>query len=235
MHAEHLAKLSLNPSIVTVILAGGYSRRMGRDKALVLWRGEPMLQRVYAVARSLTPRSIILSAWNDRYADLELPGCEFWVDRHPGSGPLVALDQAFTALETSLSQENQTHSTRSANPTYPIPDWILLVACDLPSLDRDRVAQLCDRVAHCDDRTVAIVPRTDYGWEPLCALYRQTAQPRLQAFIQGGGRSFQHWFDQLAAIPGAIEAVAITAGDRAWLHNCNTPADLESGDTLPNP
>jgi molybdopterin-guanine dinucleotide biosynthesis protein A len=102
----------------------------------------------------------------------------------------------------------------------------------LPSLDRDRVAQLCDRVAHCDDRTVAIVPRTDRAWEPLCALYRRTAQPRLQEFIQAGGRSFQRWFEPLAAIPGAIETVAIAADDRAWLHNCNTPADLEPGDTI---
>ncbi|TAF51129.1 MAG: molybdenum cofactor guanylyltransferase [Oscillatoriales cyanobacterium] len=212
--------------MVTVILAGGYSRRMGRDKALAVWHGEPLLQRVYGVARSLTPRSIILSAWNDRYAHLELPGCEFWVDHSPGSGPLVALAQVFAACE---SRSQPIPSAPSGQQTHPIqqPAWVLLLACDLPSLNHDRVAQLCDRVTHCDDRTIAIVPRTDDTWEPLCALYRRTAQPQLEAFIHTGGRSFQRWLNQLAAVPQAIEAVAIAPDDRAWLHNCNTPADLE--------
>ncbi len=219
MKAEHLVTRPLYPTIATVILAGGYSRRMGRDKALVLWQGEPMLQRVYAVARSLTPRSIILSAWNDRYADLDLPSCEFLGDHHPGSGPVVALNQALQDVTIPPIQTPEMPET---------PEWILLLACDLPSLDRDRVAQLCDRVAHCNDRTVAIVPRTDRAWEPLCALYRRTAQSQLQEFIQAGGRSFQRWFELLAAVPGAIDTVAIATEDQAWLHNCNTPADLAS-------
>jgi molybdopterin-guanine dinucleotide biosynthesis protein A len=207
--------MPLYPLIATVILAGGYSRRMGRDKALVLWQGEPMVQRVYDVARSLTPRSIILSGWNDRYADLDLANCEFLHDQHPGSGPLLALAQALHDVTGSpISTPPQT------------PEWILLLACDLPSLDRDRVAQLCDRTAHSDDQTIAIVPRTDRAWEPLCALYRRTAQPRLQAFIQAGGRSFQRWLELLVLEPGTIDTVSIATDDRGWLHNCNSAADL---------
>jgi molybdopterin-guanine dinucleotide biosynthesis protein A len=230
---------------------------MGRDKALVLWDGIPMVQRVYTVARSLRQqapqtsqtsqpmRSIILSAWNDRYANLDLPGCEFLDDHQPGSGPLIALDQAMQALVSSRDRSvnsTQKKATQKAaknltkhptntgitpeNPQPQAPEWILLLACDLPSLDRDHLAQLCDRVTHCDRRTLAIVPGSDGAWEPLCALYRLTAQASLRQFIETGGRSFQHWFKQLATEDAAIDTVAIAAQDRAWLRNCNTPADL---------
>ncbi|MGD1903354.1 MAG: molybdenum cofactor guanylyltransferase [Geitlerinemataceae cyanobacterium] len=198
-------------SIATVILAGGRSRRMGRDKALVPWQGVPMLQRVYDATRSLTVRSFVMSAWNDRYRDaLELGGCEWLCDREPGAGPLVSLRQALDDLaERELG-------------------WVLLLACDLPSLDRARLVELCDRARACGEEKLAIVPQTERGWEPLCALYRLEARSSLADFVTMDGRSFQAWLDRRAAA-SEVEAVSVAPGDRGWLRNCNTPADLTDG------
>jgi len=201
-----------DPAIVAVILAGGHSRRMGRDKASLAWDGEPMLRRVYTAARTIAPHTFVMSAWNERYRDrddLDLSGCRWIGDPNPGAGPLVALCGAID----DLAARSVPH------------DWLLLLACDLPSLDRDRLADLCDRAASRPRSTLAIAPRTDRGWEPLCALYRPAARASLADFLAAGGRSFQAWLTKLAAIE-AIEAVEVAAADRAWLRNCNTPEDL---------
>lgn len=127
--------------IHVAVLAGGQSRRMGRDKALLQLGGQSLIERVLAAAHPLgCPRVIIGDP--TAYAHLGLP---VHPDRRPGLGPLGGL---YTALSTTAAP-------------------VLLLACDLPFLTPAFLRYLIDRRGPYQ----AIVPYTATGLQPLCALY----------------------------------------------------------------
>lgn len=90
-----------------ILLAGGKSRRMGRDKAQLPLGGPPMAAVVYARLAEVFPRILVVGR------EQALPGAESMPDRHPGRGPLEGLATGLEALEAPQ---------------------VLLVACDMPFL-----------------------------------------------------------------------------------------------------
>ncbi|WP_448603647.1 molybdenum cofactor guanylyltransferase [Thermoleptolyngbya sp.] len=189
-----------------IILAGGHSTRMGRDKALIEVEGTPLLQRIGAIAQSCANPVLIVTPWPERYAAL-LPDCQFVSEVPlPGEtephGPLVGFLQG---LERAAAR-------------HP-PEWTLLLACDLPRLQAAAVQQWATQLDTVQPGAIAYLPRDPQGWQPLCGFYRLSSLPLLRDFVQAGGRSFQHWLVQhpVAEIPGI---------DFAHLLNCNTPDDL---------
>ena len=189
----------------TLILAGGQSSRMGRDKALLLWQGSPMLARAIAVAKQCTRSTYIITPWPERYQEItsgSSDDCRWIAEMRAGQGPLVAFSQAVEILSS---------------------DWILLLACDLPQLNVTILHEWIDRAARVPDSMLAMVPHHEGKWEPLCALYRREIGPHLQDFIATGGDSFQQW---LAEIP--IYRLPVDEMVARMLHNCNCPENLEN-------
>jgi molybdenum cofactor guanylyltransferase len=186
--------------VAAVILAGGQSRRMGQDKALLAWQGQPMLQRVYRVATACTPDVSVYTPWPERYDQL-LPNAKFVVESPGGGGPLWALAQVWDQIPSQ---------------------WLWLLACDLPCLDLLTLQTWLSQLPQRPTTVLALVPQHAAGnWEPLCGFYRQAARPHLATFLAQGGRSFQGWLSQLPAHPLPIPAVLAP-----MFMNCNTPADL---------
>ena len=147
------------------VLAGGQSRRMGRDKALLPLGDQTLIERVIAAARPLAyPRVIVGDPAT--YAHLGLPVLP---DRRPGLGPLGG-------LHTALGQ--------TAAP-------VLLLACDLPFLTADFLGYLVNRRGPHQ----AVVPYTAAGLQPLCALYEPSCLAAIEAAIQAdqlGMRNLLH-------------------------------------------
>ncbi|MCS7050494.1 MAG: molybdenum cofactor guanylyltransferase, partial [Thermomicrobium sp.] len=98
-------------STSVAILAGGQSRRMGRDKALLDFHGEPLLGRVLRRVRPLTDDLFIVAS--DRPAYLQF-GVPVVPDRIPDAGPLGGI---YSAL---LSARHE---------------YCLVLSCDLPFVD----------------------------------------------------------------------------------------------------
>lgn len=188
------------PFLVALVLAGGKSSRMGRDKALILWHGQPMLQRVCRVAADCCQLVYILTPWPDRYQGQISGDYQWLMESNPGLGPLMALSQALAQIET---------------------EWILLLACDLPELDRGILQQWSEQLWDLSPDILAVVPQSGARWEPMCGFYRKKADRALKAFIQSGGRSFQGWFQQIP-----VQSLAVGQCESQMLRNCNTPEDL---------
>lgn len=134
-------------------------------------------------------------------------------------GPLVGFSQG-------LSHLMETHSLHRADP-----EWVLLLACDLPNIRADVIQQWCDWLYTCgknlseDSDALAFLPsHATKGWHPLCGFYRLQCLSSLQAFICQGGRSFQKWLADPAIEP-SIHALPVD--DPNVLFNCNTPRDLD--------
>ncbi len=139
--------------VAAVLLAGGNSLRMGRDKALLKLEGSPII-KVLSDRLRLVTDEVLLSA-NDpaAYAFLELPVIP---DIFSGCGPMAGLHAAMR---------------RTLRP------WILVLACDLPGVTESLLQQLIVRTADYD----AVVPCTSDGClHPLCAIYKQTCLPTVE-------------------------------------------------------
>ncbi|WP_346290881.1 molybdenum cofactor guanylyltransferase [Sphaerothrix gracilis] len=194
-------------SLAAIILAGGNSTRMGTDKALLQLDGQPLLQRIYQVAHSLSDPIYVVTPWGDRYRSVLPQECR-WVAETPvnaedpfpeiSHGPMVGFIQGLRQVEA---------------------DWVLLLACDLPNLQADILQQWAERLPQVPPGTVALLPHQPKGWEPLCGFYRRQSLPDLERFLATSGRSFQRWLSHQTVEP-------IEGWDRRLLFNCNTPADL---------
>lgn len=193
------------PALAALVLAGGKSSRMGKDKALIPWQGTPILKRVCQTAATCCQQVYILTAWSERYQDLLGEKYQYLKEFNPGQGPLVALAQGLAQI------------TRD----YSI-DWILLLACDLPQLETEILKTWSNQLSQLPPETLALVPRRREGWEPLCGFYRPAVRNSLQNFIEQGGRSFQVWLSNLPA-----QSIAVGEKEAKMLWNCNTPADLD--------
>ena len=140
--------------IHVAVLAGGQSRRMGRDKALLPLGDQTLIERVLAAARPLGYPCIIIGD-PTTYAHL---GLSVHPDRRPGLGPLGGLH---TALSTTAAP-------------------VLLLACDLPFITPEFLRYLVDRRGPHQ----AVVPYAATGLQPLCALYEPSCLTAVEAAIQ---------------------------------------------------
>ena len=192
--------------LVALVLAGGQSSRMGRDKALILWDGQPMLQRVCTAAEHCCQSVYILTSWPDRYQEKIAGDYQWLIESNPGKGPLIALSQGFEQIDA---------------------EWILLLACDLPQLNRNILQQWSEQLSNLSPEILALVPQSGERWEPMCGFYRQEAEKELKAFIQQGGRSFQGWLKQIS-----VRSIPVGDKEAAMLRNCNTPEDLPKAEGI---
>jgi molybdenum cofactor guanylyltransferase len=196
-------------SLNAIVLAGGLSSRMGQDKALIPVEGTPMLLRVCDVALGCAEQVYVVTPWAERYREL-LAGQD-WVERirlvaetgQAGQGPLLGFLQGLEALVSPQA-----------------PDWVLLLACDLPNLQPEILQQWMLKLPELPETVIAALPKSQDWWEPLCGFYRVQCQTSLRAFVEDNGKSFQGWLEQ--------ESVTVLPlADQAMLLNCNRPKDLQ--------
>lgn len=182
-----------------VILAGGQSRRMGFNKALIDVNGRPIISLLIDQVRQLTNRILISSNDSSSYRFLNFPVVP---DRFAGCGPLAGLHAAMRWNDCSL---------------------FIVLACDLPNLQAPLLRSLVSLAEGFD----AAIPRTKDGRaHPLCAVYQRTCLPSIEHALEGGSHKFIEIFlDNALAVRwiGPDEGVY----KAAELANINTPEDLQ--------
>lgn len=187
----------MNDFLSVIILAGGQSSRMGRDKALIEIEGIPLLRWVYNAAIHCSDLIYVITSWVDRYQNLLPSTVNFIAESSPRS-PIVALKEALEQISS---------------------EWVLLLACDLPKLDGSVLQDWTMQLEGIPKEVMALLPKHPKGWEPTCGFYRSTCLPTLAAYIEQGERSFQKFLETQV-----VEELEVS--DRQMLTNCNTPEDL---------
>lgn len=179
-----------------LVLAGGQSRRMGRDKALLDNRGRTQLDVAYTLLADVTRRTYV-SARRSQADDPVRSRYPLIVDRYEDLGPVAGI---LSAMET--------HSD---------VDW-LIVACDLPNLDPITLANLVEH-RDVDNPFVAYRSTHDGLPEPLCAIYRRGSGDVIRQFVADGivcpRKMLIH-----------SESLLLEQPNPAALDNVNTPDDL---------
>ena len=186
-----------------VIMAGGASQRLGRNKALERIGGKALIERVIDSLVPLTSEVLVVVARPEQAAALLLPS---WVravsDRYPGRGSLGGI---FSGLQAS------------AEP------WSLVVACDMPFLNRELLRHLIGESSNVD----AVVPCLGGQPEPLHALYSKACLAPMQRMLRAGQLKIAPLFEAVRV--RYVDEGAIDRIDPRHLSffNINTQADLE--------
>jgi molybdenum cofactor guanylyltransferase len=201
------------------ILAGGQSKRMGRDKALLGFRGQPLIEYAVAKLRSLGFSPRIAGSRSDlgKYAPVI-------VDNYPGLGPLAGIEAALIGSDTDLN---------------------LFLPVDLPLLPGEFIVWMIARA----DRTCALatIPHLQGRPQPLCAVYHRGLMPFARSALDAKDGKVMRAVEKAVQATKSkldifdIEAVSasikfspdrpgewpMTPAVHLWFQNLNTPADLE--------
>ena len=179
-----------------LVLAGGNSRRMQHDKALIDYHGEPQLLWTYRLLASLLPRVFVSvrSSQHDEPVRSELPQI---VDTREDAGPAAGI--------------------LAAQTLHPDVAW-LVVACDLPRLDEATLRHLLEARDPAREAT-AYVSSHDGLPEPLCALWEPASHARLLERVDAGRPC-----PRKALIQGDTQLLQPLAAFA--LDNINTPEEL---------
>jgi len=186
-------------NITAVLLAGGESRRMGRDKATLLFHGKPLWQIQLGLLRRLKPAEILVSARTDpswRPADVQ-----FVADDLPSRGPL-------SGIAASLAQVHTAH--------------LLALAMDMPFMSESYLHYLCDQI----EPGTGVVPTIDGRAEPLAAIYPREADNDFRTALAGTDFSVQSVVRRLVE-SGKLQEVRVKEHEMKLFLNLNELSDLE--------
>lgn len=158
--------------LTLAIQAGGESRRMGSDKALLPFLGRPLILRPLQRLAKLADEILITANQPENYRFL---GLTPFPDLLPGFGALGGL---FTALSVA---------------SHP---YVAVVACDMPFANLALFAAELDLLR--ESSADAVIPRSVAGTEPFHAVYRrETCLPRVRAALSSGLRRVDSWFSEV--------------------------------------
>ncbi len=192
-------------SHAAVLLAGGNSSRMGRDKAALLVNGEPLWKRQLAVLRATEPAEIFISGKGDGpYA-----GCcvEILADEIPGCGPLGGI---VTALRRCTSER------------------LLVLAVDMPAMTAEFLLTLLNESSRTGKGVVPSVAadgRRRADLEPLAAIYPRTAVAVADNCLRRGERKLETFIRRLEA-DGLVVVQSVASNEVRLFENWNAPENL---------
>ncbi len=193
--------------LTLVIQAGGESRRIGRDKALLPFLGQPLILRPLNRLARLAEEVLVTSNQPEQFRFLGLSPIP---DLLPGTGALGGL---YTALEAA---------------GYP---YVAVVACDMPfaSLELFAAELAILREAEAD----AAIPHSAEGTEPFHAVYRRdTCLPHVRSALEAGKRRVDAWFDQVNVRYLEPEEIETYDPDGLAFLNINTLEELSKAEEI---
>jgi molybdopterin-guanine dinucleotide biosynthesis protein A len=186
--------------ITGVILAGGSSSRMGRNKALLEVDGSPIITRTYRTLASLFHEVIVVT---NSPLDYDFLPCRKVPDIYPGCGSIAGLHSA-------LAHSSTAHT--------------FVTACDLPFLDPVIIRYLCDIRT---EGYYAVVPISEGGQEPLHALYSSACKDVFENAIQQGERKILDILGRMNIRQVTDDELQRVGGQTKTFLNVNTPEEYE--------
>ena len=186
-----------------IVLAGGLSRRLGRDKAVEPIGGEPLIGRVTARLSEVTSQVVVVVNEPARAKVLPLPeSATIMVDVFPDSGPLGGI---FAGLSAAVN------------------DWAFVVSCDMPFLN----VALLSHMSSLRDGYDVVVPMIGDRPEPTHALYHRACLHHVRRRLESGALKTSGFFEDVRV--RHVSESEIDRIDPAHLSffNVNTQEDLD--------
>ncbi|MDP8224203.1 MAG: molybdenum cofactor guanylyltransferase [Candidatus Lernaella stagnicola] len=183
--------------VAAVILAGGRSRRMGCDKALLEWGGRTLLDRAVSSMQALFSHVVVAGGEAARYPEIPAP---FVPDVLTGGGAVVGVHAGLAGVNTPRA-------------------FVLAVDAPFPQDDLVRALVALDPTADW------VVPRTAKGYEPLFAVYSQRCREVIEQQVAAGERRIMALADQVRTRIVEIDWLRRHDPELRSFVNINTPDD----------
>ena len=158
-------------AISAVVLAGGRSKRLGKDKALLMLNGQPLLARAVHTVAALSDDLIVVTNHPESHGVAASPA-RMVPDEVPGVGSLMGLYSGLKACRHPRA---------------------VVVACDMPFLSITLLRYMASLAGDYD----AVVPRQGKWFEPLHAAYGRTCLPAIEEALARGQRQIISFFDDV--------------------------------------
>ena len=193
--------------LTVAIQAGGESKRMGQDKGLVAFQGQPLIVRVLNRVAAIADELLVTANQPEAYRFLGLTPVP---DRQPGRGALGGL---YTALDAAHHMA------------------VAVVACDMPFVNPLLLAFQLQMLN--ESGADLVIPRTPDGLEPFHAVYRrETCLPQVRAALQYEQRRVDAWFPLVKVYELTPEAMQPYDPLGLAFLNVNTPEELKRAEEI---
>jgi molybdopterin-guanine dinucleotide biosynthesis protein A len=186
-------------NISAVLLVGGGSRRMGQDKATLIFRGKPLRQIQLDLLRALQPEEIFISARVD--PPWRPLGVQFVSDEPPSRGPLSGLSATLARIST---------------------DYLLALAIDMPLMSENYLRLICNLI----EPGRGVLPVIGDRAEPLAAIYPKGAEIDFITALSGSDFSLQSLTKKLVET-GKLNSVNVLEEERKFFRNFNDLSDFD--------
>ena len=189
-----------------IILAGGKSTRLGRNKVFEIIGQKSLLERAVSCLSSFKSEIIVVKAKDSSLPELTgYPELRIVTDVYPGKGSLGGI---YTGLVASKAFYN------------------MVVACDMPFLNLDLLRYMIDLAREYD----VVIPKVDDEiLEPLHAIYSGNCIPPLEFLIKQNRLSILELFPMVKVRNVANSEINQFDPQHLSFFNINTEADLQKG------
>lgn len=180
-----------------IILAGGKSSRMGRDKALILLKNRTFLEHSITKMKELFQEVLVVSDKSNKY---QVSNIKQVVDIYPGCGPLGGIHAGLYTSEF---------------------EWVMVTACDMPCWDRKIIDELMKLRPGYD----AVVPEVKNKPEPLFSLYNKSCLPVIEQLLKQKSLKVTDLFSKIHTKKVDIQNLGKNIFPEEFI-NINTPEDM---------
>jgi len=184
--------------MVGTILAGGKSRRFGRNKSLEFFQGERLIERQVRTLRSLFPEVMIVTNTPELYLDLDVTIVQ---DIIPGLGPLGAI---YTGL------------------LFARGGSIFVTAVDMPFIQPEVIRRMMELLPGHD----VIVPRLGDYLEPLHGMYSPRCLASVKRMLDRDELQVVRFFPSVKMAYLDEEEIRRLDPKGLSFFNINTPEDM---------
>lgn len=193
-----------------IVLCGGKSSRMGRDKATLPFGPELMLQRVVRIVSMVVdPAAVVVVAAPEQMLP-ELPATVIITrDERPDRGPLEGLAAGLRSMPG-------------------IVDAIYATSCDVPLLIPNFVLEMFQRLGHHD----IAVPWDGQYYHPLASVYRPQVLPVVQSLLATDRLRPIFLFEEVSTVKVPVEDLREFDPTLSTLLNLNHPEDYQAALTI---
>ncbi len=203
--------------VTGVILAGGKSRRMGQNKALLRLGNDTLIGHVIRCMRSITDELLLITNSPDEYAHLD-------IDMH---GDIIPNAGALGGIHAGL--------------TYALHEEVLCVGCDSPFLMPNLLTYLVSVLG--EDEYDAVMPYTDkepssynrdaqITLQTLCAVYSKRCLPIIEQMLSEQDLRVYALQERANVLALAPEIWKTYDSEGQSFFNVNTPEDFEKAQTM---
>ncbi|MBI4620163.1 MAG: molybdenum cofactor guanylyltransferase [Desulfobacterales bacterium] len=181
-----------------VILAGGKSKRMGRNKAFLEINGQRMVDQIADIFKDTFEEVILVTNSPIEYLHLDL---RIVTDLIPNKG---ALGGIYTGL------------------FYASSEHIFVIACDMPFLSKGFIDYMVSKAGKFD----AVVPRSGDGLQPLHAIYSKRCLRQIEALLELDDLKITNFYPKVRVREISPHEILSFDPEQSIFFNINTPQDV---------